>query len=93
MSDNETNKTIGADGLLEFGEYLACLAQPDYRGYKFEIPGESGPLRECSLDDVLTRFREFCDRKMDMFRVCITYVDYRQGTLGYSDRTLTRHTQ
>ena len=93
MSDNETHKTIGVDGLVEFGEYLTTLAQPDYRSYIFKIPSVSGALRECSLDDVLRQFREFVDRKTDTFRVCITYIDYRHGTMGHSDRTFTRRTQ
>ncbi len=93
MSDNETRETSGVDGLIEFGEYLAALAQPNYRSYTFEMPSESGGLRDCSLDDVLCRFKEFVDRKADSFRVCITYIDYRHGTMGHSDRTFTRRTQ
>ncbi len=92
MSDNETRKTIAADGLVEFGQYLISLAQPDYRDYTFKMPGESGALVECSLDDVLLRFREFFDRKTDAFRVCITYVDHLHLTMGHSDRTFTRQT-
>ncbi len=93
MSEQETQRMIGADGLVEFGEYLTGLNQPDYRDYTFEMPTESGTLRKCSLDDVLARFKEFFDGKTDTFRVGITYVDYRHGTLGRSDRTFSRRKQ
>jgi len=93
MSENETRKTVGVDGLIEFGQYLTTLAEPSYQHYTFEMPDSSGGLREHSLDDVLDRFQEFCARKTDTFRVSICYVDHQQGTMGRSDRTFTRKGQ
>jgi len=90
MSDTKTNKTVGIDGLIEFGEYLTTLEQAPYRHYMFEMPDSAGRLKECSLDDTLASFRDFCAGKIDTFRVCIIYTDYQQGTLGSCDRTFTR---
>jgi len=91
MNESETNKTIGIDGLAEFGEYLNRLDQPNYRDYTFEIPNEDGRPSECSLEDVLVKFREFFDGQTDTFAVSIGYVDYKFGTMGRSNRTFTRH--
>jgi len=93
MSESETHKTVGIDGLIEFGQYLTTLTDASYRHYTFEMPDDSGRLRECSLHDVLDRFEEFCGRKTDMFRVSIGYLDNQQGTMGRSDRTFTRRQQ
>ena len=93
MSENETHKTVGIDGLIEFGQYLTTLDQEQYRSYTFEMPDETGRLKDCSLDDVLARFQDFCGHKTDSFRVCIGYADYKQGTIGSSDRTFTRRKQ
>jgi hypothetical protein len=93
MSGSETHKTVGVDGLVEFGQYLTTLADAQYRHYTFEMPDGSGRLRKCSLDDVLGRFQEFSGRKTDTFRVCIGYVDYQQGAMGHSDRKFTRRKQ
>jgi hypothetical protein len=93
MSEGETQKRMGVDGLIEFGQYLTTLDQAQYRDYTFEIPDGTGRLRECSLDDVFGRFQEFCGHKTGTFRVCIGYLDYQQGTMGRSDRTFTRRKQ
>lgn len=93
MSDSESQKTVGVDGLIEFGQYLTTLADASYRHYTFEMPDGTGRLKECSLGDVLDRFQEFCGRKADTFRVSIGYLDYQQGTMGRSDRTFTRGQQ
>jgi len=93
MSENETHKTVGVDGLIEFGQYLTTLAAASYRHYTFEMPDGTGRLRECSLDDVLDRFQEFCGRKADTFSVSICYVDHQQGTMGRNDRTFNRQRQ
>ena len=88
MSD--TQRTVGVDGLIEFGEYLSTLADAQCKHYNFEMPDGTGRLIESSLDKVLRCFQEFCGRRTDSFRVRITYVDYHQGTMGSSDRTFTR---
>ena len=90
MSESETQKTVGIDGLIEFGQYLTTLDQEQYRSYAFEMPDTEGRFKECSLDDVLARFQDFSARKTDTFRVRIGYLDYQHGTLGQSDRTFTR---
>ena len=90
---SETHKTVGVDGLIEFGQYLTTLDQTQYRDYTFEMPDEEGRLKEQSLDDVLKSFQEFCSRKTDTFRVCIGYSDYQHGMIGHSDRTFTRRQQ
>jgi hypothetical protein len=90
MSERESNKTIGTDGLIEFANYLAALDHEQYRDYTFEMPDETGRLRNCSLDNVLVRFQEFFGGKGDTFRVCIGYVDYQHGTMGRNDRTFSR---
>lgn len=93
MSDHETRKTIGADGLVEFGEYLVSLAQPDYQDYTFEMPGDRDVLSPCSLDDVVYRFNDFCNRRTNTFTVRIGYSDYRNGTIGFTDKTFKRPAQ
>ena len=93
MSENETTKTVGVDGLIEFGQYLTTLEQTQYRDYTFEMPDDAGRLKECSLDNVLESFQTFCSRKTDTFRVCIGYSDYQHNTIGQSDRTFTRRQQ
>ena len=90
MSDAKTSKTVGIDGLIEFGEYLTTLEQAPYRHYMFEMPDSSGRLKKCSLDDALAGFRDYCAGKTDTFRVCIIYMDYQSGTMGSSDRTFTK---
>ena len=90
MSESETHKTVGVDGLVQFGQYLTTLDQESYRNYTFEMPGETGRCSPCSLDDVLRRFREFLDAKTDTFSVGVGYVDYHQRMIGHSKRTFTR---
>ena len=87
---NETTKTVGVDGLIEFGEYLTTLNQTQSLDYTFEMSDEAGRLKACSLEDVLQSFQTFCARKTDTFRVCIGYSDYQNNTIGHSDRTFTR---
>ena len=41
MSESETHKTVGIDGLIEFGQYLTTLADAPYRHYTFEMPDGS----------------------------------------------------
>jgi hypothetical protein len=93
MSECEAQKTIGIDGLIGFGEYLAELADASSPHYTFEMPDGTGRLRECSLEDVCDRFKEFCGGKTDIFRVSIGYVDSQHGTMGCADRTFTRRQQ
>lgn len=90
MSETNTTEIVGIDGLVEFGDYLTKLHEERYRSYTFEMPDTAGRLRDCSLDDVLARFQEFCSRKTESFRVCICYVDYQHGTMGRTDKTFTR---
>lgn len=93
MSESETHKTVGVDGLIDFGQYLTRLADAPYRHYTFEMPDGTGRRKEYSLEDVITRFQEFCARTAETFRVSIYYVDQEQGTMGRSDRTFTRRRQ
>ena len=90
MGDSRTEKTVGIDGLAEFGEYLTTLEQAPYQHYVFEMPDSEGRLKECLLEDVLTKFRDFFAGKFAIFRVCIIYSDYQQGTVVSCDRTFTR---
>jgi len=90
MSESETQKTVGIDGLIEFGQYLTTLDQEQYRSYTFEMPDTAGRLKDCSLDEVLVSFQDFYGGKTNTFRVCIGYPDYQHGTIGQNDRTFTR---
>ena len=88
MDDKHT--LIGHDGLVEFGQYLNTLHAASYRDYTVEMPGPSGALVACSLDDVIREFQGFFDSKREAFRVCITYVDCQMGTMGHTDRQFKR---
>ena len=89
----DTQKIIGVDGLIEFGHYLSTLNDPQHTTYTFKMPGPTGSLVDCSLDDVIQRFQMFCDREIDVFRVYIGYVDYQMGTLGSTDKEFKRMSQ
>jgi hypothetical protein len=93
MSESEIHRTVGVDGLIEFGQYLATLDEPGYRHYTFEIPDAAGRRRECSLEDAMHQFQDFCAGKADTFTIGIGYVDYQHEMIGRTDRTFTRRKQ
>jgi hypothetical protein len=90
VKKDESPKIIGVDGLDAFGQYLSELSYSGYRDYTFEMPAATGIFRECSLEEVLTRFMEFVEGKTNTFKVSISFVDYRHGTLGRTERIFTR---
>jgi hypothetical protein len=92
MREQEVQKTVSIDGLVEFGHYLNSLAQPDYKEYTFEMPDDANRLQPCSLNDVIRRYQEFFNRKTHTFRVWIGYNDYRSNTIGSKETTFTRRT-
>jgi len=88
MSEQQT--VIGFDGLVEFGEYLNMLHDTDYT---FEMEDAAGCMVDCSLDDVIRRFQSFCSSDAERFKVGISYVDYRAGTMGHTDKEFRRRKQ
>jgi hypothetical protein len=93
MGETETRKTVGVDGLIEFGQYLNTLTQPAYKDYSFNMPDGEGRLKRCSLDDVIRCYQEFFDGKVDIFRVWIGYNDYLSNTMASREMSFTRNKQ
>jgi hypothetical protein len=91
MSENETHKTTGFDGLIEFGEYLNTLQGRE--DYTFSLPDEQNRLKSCPLDDVIRQYQEFFNGKGDTFRVWIGYNDYKAQTMNSKETTFTRKKQ
>jgi hypothetical protein len=87
---SEKHTVVRFDGLVEFGQYLNGLYETDYT---FEMEDEHGRLLACSLDDVIAHYQKFFDSDAERFRVCISYFDYRAGTMGYTDKEFRRKKQ
>jgi len=87
---NEKHSTIGADGLMEFGNHLNRLHGMDYT---FEMEDSSGRMGDCSLNDVIQRFQDYCGSDAERFRVRISYFDRQAGMMGYTDREFKRRTE
>ena len=87
---SEKNTVIGYDGLIEFGDYLNRLHDTDYT---FEMEDKDGRMADCSLDDVIQRFQSYCGSDTERFRVRISYLDYRAGTMGHTDKEFRRRKQ
>jgi len=90
MSDPKTSKTVGIDGLIEFGEYLNALHKPSHRAYSFEMPDASDRLVARALDEVICEFQDYADERRPVFRVVILCVDRQAGTISSTDKQFKR---
>jgi len=88
--DEEKHTVVGFDGLIEFGQYLNSLHSTDYT---FEMEDASGRMVGCSLDEVIQRYQTYFDSSAERFRVRISYLDYRAGMMGYTDKEFRRRKQ
>ena len=86
----EKRALSGTDGLIEFGNYLNSLQEGGFRDYTFEMPGEGRSLVGCSLNEVIADFQSFFESKKDSFHVLISYVDYKSGTMGSTEKEFRR---
>jgi hypothetical protein len=87
MHMSEKKKVLGFYGMVEFGDYLNSLGSPHHR---FQIENQEGIMVDCSRQEVLRRFEQFCGGDADKFRVRIVHTDPRTGAQRNSDKILRR---
>jgi len=87
MNANEKKKVVGFYGLIEFGDYLNRLNGSEHT---FEMKDDAGQLVNCSRDDVVRQYQDFCGSDSGEFRVRITWVDSKTGAKRHFDKILRR---
>jgi hypothetical protein len=87
MHMSEKKKVLGFYGMVEFGDYLNGLNSTHHT---FQIEDKEGAMMDCSRQEVLRQFEQFCGGDLDKFRVRVVHTDPQTGAKRNSDKILRR---